>query len=94
MLADLGSEVKHKLGFAAYSDAGLGLTYRYQPNKYGIAITGSPTYIGEFDVQLYSIGVKWLLNFYEGQRFDLYSYLASQYIGFKIFDVVEMNVFV
>lgn len=80
------SEVKHKLGFAGYSDAGFGLSYRYQPNRYGIAITGSPTYFEEIDLGLYSIGLKGLFSFYQSSSFDLYSYLASQYIGFNLFD--------
>jgi hypothetical protein len=68
---------KHNIGFAAYSDAGVGISYRYQPKRHGIEITGSPNYIGRENLLLLSIGIKGLYSFYKGEKIELYNYLGT-----------------
>lgn len=74
---------RHSMGLAAYSDAGAGFSYRYQPNKLGFEITGSPTYIGREKLFIYSIGAKGIYNVYDGSKFDLFSYIGTHLAGYK-----------
>lgn len=67
----------HEFGFHAGFSTGVGLSYRYWPDKLGIQITALP--IKSDDVTFVSVGVTGLYSIYHSQHVRFFMYLGGAY---------------
>ncbi len=71
----------HRLGFQAGTTTGLGLSYKYQPSKFGLQLVGMPIFDGEGNT-LASFGLSGLYRFSELKRADMFAYIGNHlFIG-------------
>ena len=75
---DVPKNNTHYLGFNAGSISGIGLTYRFQPNKYGFQLTFLP--IKAADYTWVSAGLMVSRKFKEGKYIDLNFYGGVHYL--------------
>lgn len=70
---------KHAFGFNLGSTTGLGLSYRFFPNKFGFQLTGIPVFLGNGGMFL-STGLSLMYKVKESRRIDLFGYLGNHFI--------------
>lgn len=77
-------KTSHAFGFASSGDGGVGLSYRFLPNKLGFQINLLPIYSKDFFFQ--STGISFLYRFKETRSLDAYAYLGNHLININPFD--------
>lgn len=71
----------HRVGFHAGTTTGVGFSYKFQPNKFGLQVVGMPIFDGEGNV-LSSFGLSGLYRISELRRADIIGYLGNHlFIG-------------
>lgn len=68
----------HEFGFNAGATTGIGLSYRYWPNKTGFQITALP--IKTEDETFINVGLAGLHTFYDSRLTRFFGYLGSSYV--------------
>jgi len=68
----------HEFGFNAGATTGIGLSYRYWPNKTGFQITALP--IKTDDETFINVGLAGLQTFYDSRLTRFFGYLGSSYV--------------
>lgn len=70
---------KHYIGATAGFTTGVGFSYGYFPNNFGLQITGMP--IKTDDYFFYNIGLTAFYKLYNKKRFSTYLYLSNLYVS-------------
>ena len=71
----------HRVGFQAGTTTGVGFSYKFQPNKFGLQLVSMPIFDGEGNV-LASFGLSGLYRFLELNRADIFGYIGNHlFIG-------------
>lgn len=73
--------LKHSLGFSAGVSTGIGLSYRYFPNKFGVQITALPL-LSSTDI-FSSTGISLLVSAYRSPKVNVYGYLGNHFLYTK-----------
>ena len=82
----------HHFGLHAGTTTGLGLSYRYWPNKLGIQLTAAP-YWAKNDFNIYS-GLTGLLSIKENSTSEFFTYLGASFNSDKgYFEIYENGMY-
>ena len=73
------SPSRHALGLHAGVSTGQGFSYRFQPNKWGVQITGIPIFNGDNGYYA-STGISILYKIKEHEKVDLFAYFGNHLI--------------
>lgn len=71
----ISKRLNHSLGVSAGSTTGLGFSYRFLPNKWGVQITGVPVF--EQYRNVFSAGLTALYRLREHEKMDVFLYLGN-----------------
>lgn len=70
--------LNHSLGVAAGFTTGYGLSYRFQPNKFGVQVVFGPS--GSSNRQRFSSGLTFLYRLKEHKNLNLFVYQGNHYL--------------
>ncbi len=81
-------EYKHNVGVGAGFTTGMGLSYRYFPNKFGVQVSFLP--VKNDDFRLISTGLTGLVKSVDTKYFDTFAFLGNHYV--TTFDDYEYQI--
>lgn len=71
----ISKRLNHSLGVSAGATSGVGFSYRFLPNKWGVQVTGVPLF--EASRTVFSAGLTALYRLREHEKMDVFLYLGN-----------------